>query len=160
MSAAAVRRPRFFRPLLLLAVGCLTLLAPWAVSSASAQGDVLYGALILATNAEHPAAPPAELQSQAANLRTIFGYNEFRLLGQKRKVVMTGTEDWLVSSRQFFLRVDTEHPVPGGYALGLKLLRENRELVEAECQLSRDQPLFIRGPFVGQGQLLILLMVM
>ena len=141
-------------------IGCLTFAAPWSSSSAFAQGDVLYGALILATNAEHPAAPPEALQGQAENLKTVFGYNEFRLLGQKRKVVTTGTEDWLVPSRQFFLRVDTERPVPGGYALGLELLRENRVLVQAEWKLNRNQPLFIRGPFVGQGQLLILLMVL
>ena len=63
-------------------------------------------------------------------------------------------------SRQFFLRVDTKNPLPGGYALGLTLLRENRVLVQADVKLCRDQPLFIRGPFVGQGQLLILLMVL
>ncbi len=127
---------------------------------ASAQGDVLYGALILATNAEHPEAPPEEVRAQAANLHTVFGYNQFRLLGQKRKAVPNGTEDWLVSSPQFFLRVDTKGPVPGGYALNLKLLKENKVLVESDTDLQRDRPLFIRGPFVGQGQLIILLLVL
>lgn len=129
------------------------------VSSARGQGDALYGALILATTSEHPTPVPEELRGQAENLKAVFGYNEFRLLGQKRKSVPTGTEDWLVPSRQFFLRVDTKNPLPNGYALGLTLLRENRVLVQADVKLCRDQPLFIRGPFVGQGQILILLMV-
>ena len=154
-------RKRISRPRLVpLAVGALYVASFWAARSAFAQGDVLYGALIMATNSAHPATPPAELNGQAENLKTVFGYNEFRVLGEKRKTVTTQSEDWLVPSREFFLRVDTERPVPGGYALGLKLLRENRVLVEAEWKLNRNQPLFIRGPFVGQGQLLILLMVL
>ena len=127
---------------------------------AIAQGDVLYGALILATNAEHPNPPPDELRSQASNLEKVFGYNQFRLLGQKRKAVPNGTEDWLVTSPQFFLRVDTKNPIPGGYAVNLKLLKENKVLVESDTDLKRDRPLFIRGPFVGQGQMIILLLVL
>ncbi len=139
---------------------CVVVLALACPRPASAQGDVLYGALVMATNADHPEPPPEELRTQAANLHTVFGYNQFRLLGQKRKAVPTGKEDWLVSSREFFLRVDTKNPVPGGYAIGLQLLKENKVLVEAETKLERDRPLFIRGPFVGQGQLIILLMVL
>ena len=128
--------------------------------TARGQGDTLFGALILATTSDHPAPAPEELRGQIENLKTVFGYNEFRLLGQKSKTVPTGTEDWLVPSRQFFLRVDTKNPLPNGYALGLILLRENRVLVQADVKLCRDQALFIRGPLVGQGQLIILLMVL
>lgn len=128
--------------------------------SAKAQSDTLYGALILATNAEHPAPTPEELRSQAGSLRTVFGYNEFRVLGHKREQIQKGTEDWLVPSRQFFLRVDTKNPVPGGYALGLELLKDDHVIVDADVKLNRERPLFIRGPFVGQGQLIIVLMVL
>ena len=138
----------------------LLLLCVGLAASAKAEGETLYGALIVATNVEHPPPPPDELRSQAESLHTVFGYNEFRLLGQKRKLVSKGTEDWLVPSRQFFLRVDTKNPVAGGYALGLELLKEDRVIVEADVKLNRDRPLFIRGPLVGQGQLIILLMVL
>ncbi len=145
---------------LAIRVFCLTVLLLLGARHARAEGDTLYGALILATNAEHPAPVPEELRTQAANLHTVFGYNEFRVVGQRRKLVTKGTEDWLVPSRQFFLRVDTKNPVAGGYALGLELLKEDRVIVEADVKLNRERPLFIRGPFVGQGQLLILLMVL
>ena len=114
----------------------------------------------MATNAEHPASPPEEIRGQASSLHAVFGYNEFRMLGQKSKFVAKGTEDWLVPSRQFFLRVDTKNAVAGGYALGLELRKEDRVIVEADVKLNRERPLFIRGPFVGQGQLIILLMVL
>ncbi len=148
------------RALFVAKVVCGAVMWIAGIIPAQAQEDTLYGALILATNADHPPPPPEELRTQAANLRAVFGYNEFRVLGRKRKVVTKGTEDWLVPSRQFFLRVDTKNPVAGGYALGLKLLDEDRVLVEAEVKLNRERPLFIRGPFVGQGQLIILLMVL
>lgn len=159
MQAAPLHRlPRI--GLTAVAALWLTLTAAVLTSTARAEGDVLYGALILATNAEHPTPPPDELKTQAASLRAVFGYNQFRLLGQKRKAVPTGREDWLVPSRKFFLRVDTKSPVPGGYALGLDLLQEERVVVQADVKLNRARPLFIRGPFVGQGQLIILLMVL
>ena len=138
----------------------LILLCLGLVASARAEGETLYGALIIATKVEHPTPPPEELRAQAENLHTVFGYNEFRVLGQKRKLVSKGTEDWLVPSRQFFLRVDTRNPVAGGYALGLELRKEDRVIVEADVKLNRDRPLFISGPLVGQGQLIILLMVL
>ena len=80
--------------------------------SARAEGDTLYGALILATNAEHPAPPPQELRAQAATLHAVFGYNEFRMLGQKRQPTPKDPEDWLVASRQFFPA--GEHKERGG----------------------------------------------
>ncbi len=138
----------------------LILLFVGATSPAKAEGETLYGALIVATNADHPTPPPEEIRAQAENLHAVFGYNDFRVVGQKRKCVTKGTEDWLVPSRQFFLRVDTKNVVAGGYALGLELLKEDRVIVEADVKLNRERPLFIRGPLVGQGQLIILLMVL
>ena len=139
---------------------CLTWLCFFATTAARAEGDTLYGALIMATNAAHPAPPPEELRGQAGNLQAVFGYNEFRVLGRKRASVVKSPEDWLVQSRQFFLRVNTKNPVEGGYSLGLELRQEDHVIVQADVKLNRDRPLFIRGPFVGQGQLIILLMVL
>lgn len=153
--------PRLPRGVLSIA-GVLCLIIPGFAlpSSAKAQGETLYGALIMATNADHPAPPPEELRTQAGNLHAVFGYNEFRVLGRKRELVTKGTEDWLVPSRQFFLRVDTKNPIAGGYALGVELLKDDRVIVGANVKLNRERPLFINGPFVGQGQLIILLMVL
>ena len=122
--------------------------------------DVLYGALILATRNDdpHPAELPAPLRPLAKQLG-VFGYNQFQMLGEKRAAVPTGTEDWLVPSRQFFLRVDTRTRLPegDGYQLDLQLFQHDRPLTTVDCRLRRERPLFIRGPLVGAGQLIILL---
>ena len=126
----------------------------------AAGRDVVYGALVLATKSEHPQPTPDALLPQADNLRKIFGYNELRLIGEKKKAINTGQEDWLVPSRQFILRVDARNPIANGYALGLELREEDRVIVEADVKLKHDHPLFIRGPFIGDGQILILLTVL
>ena len=157
---APTTRPTRLAVLMLLATVWLALVSGWAVPSARAEGDVLYGVLIMATKVDHPSQPPEELRSQAENMEAIFGYNQFRVLGQKREAVPKATEDWLVSSKQFLLHVDTKNAVPDGYALGLELKRDDRVIVSADVNLNRQRPLYIRGPFVGEGQLLILLMVL
>ncbi len=154
-----------FRPLLAsaalsLAFGGLEARAQQAQPQDATSRDVLYGALVMATRSEHPQAAPEALRTQADNLQKIFGYNEFRLLGEKKKAINTGQEDWLVPSRDFILSVDTRNPITDGYALFLKLRDDNRVFVEANVKLKRDHPLFIRGPFVGDGQILILLTVL
>ena len=121
---------------------------------------MLYGALVMATNSEHPQPIPDALKAEAAEMQKIFGYNEFQLLGEKMKAVPTGNEDWLVASRQFILNVDTQRKIAGGYALALQLREEDRVLIGADVKLRRDHPLFIRGPFMGDGQILILLTVL
>ena len=158
MTPPMFRWPHFVT--LTMAAGIWLALLGVKAAPARAEGDVLYGALIMATKVEHPTAPPEELRSQAENIEAIFGYNQFRVLGHKREAVANGTEDWLVPSKQFFLRVDTKNPVPNGYALGLELKRDDRVIVSADVNLNRQRPLYIRGPFVGEGQLLILLMVL
>ena len=77
-----------------------------------------------------------------------------------RKASPAAREDWQVSSRRFSLHVNIRSPIPGGYSLGLQLDNEKRMLVAADVKLSRASPLFIRGPMVGQGQLVIVLVLM
>ena len=159
MPFSPVYRQRFYllRFPVLVALGLAVL---WAALFKFPRGDVLYGALIMATNSDHPGAPPPELRTQAENLKAIFGYNNLRLLGQRRIGSSTTAGGWLVPSRNVSLRINTKNPVPGGYLLNLALLQDNRVLVQADARLYRGQPLFIRGPFVGPGQIIILLIVL
>lgn len=113
----------------------------------------------MASNVEHPAEAPPAIRPEVENLRAVFGYNEFVILGEKRKSMLDGTEDWLVSSPKFFLRVDTRNPIPGGYAMALQLFGEKKVIARAQANLTRESPLFIRGPMMAKGQLIILLKI-
>jgi hypothetical protein len=72
---------------------------------------------------------------------------------------VTGEEDWLAASKYFSLQVDSKGETTAGYHLNLKLFQEKNLLLETEAKLSKASPLVIKGPQVGDGQLLLLLVV-
>jgi len=46
-----------------------------------------------------------------------------------------------------------------GYVLNLKLYKEKELLLETDAKLSKRSPLVIKGPQVGSGQLLLVLVI-
>ena len=142
------------RPLLL--AGLLIL----AISIASANAaHVVWSGLVIAENVPQPAAIPPELTKLEQTLKDLFGYNQFELIGQSSKTLKTGQEDWLANSKYFGLHVDARGESDAGYTLNLKLYKEKDVLLETEANLSRSSPLVIKGPQVGSGQLLLVLVV-
>ena len=113
----------------------------------------------MAENAREPQSIPPELIRIEGLLRKFFGYNEFQVIGQSQKILKTGQEDWLATSKFFGLHVDARGETPGGYVLNLKLYKEKELLLETEAKLSKRSPLVIKGPQVGGGQLLLVLVV-
>src|SRR5437016_709363 len=79
--------------------------------------------------------------------------------GQSDKTLKTGQEDWLANSKYFGLHVDARGENDAGYTLNLKLYKEKDVLLETDANLSRSSPLVIKGPQVGSGQLLLVLVV-
>jgi hypothetical protein len=125
--------------------------------------DVMWGGLILAENSAREGPTrlasrwPAALAGREKQISRIFGYKQLRVIGQAQQTIKTGEEDWLVPSKRFYLKVDTRYPIPHGYLLFLQLYQEDKILVEATVKLARGNPLYIRGPQVGNGQLIIAL---
>ena len=106
-----------------------------------------------------PQPVPSELTRIEGLLKKFFGYNQFQVIGQSQKTLKTGQEDWLATSKFFGLHVDARGETPGGYVLSLKLYKEKELLLETEAKLSKRSPLVIKGPQVGGGQLLLVLVV-
>ena len=113
----------------------------------------------MAENVAQPQSIPSELTRIEGSLKRFFGYNQFQVIGQSAKVLKTGQEDWLATSKFFGLHVDARGESPGGYLLNLKLYKEKELLLETEAKLSKRSPLLIKGPQVGGGQLLLVLVV-
>jgi opacity protein-like surface antigen len=129
-----------------------------AASSAPAAERVWSG-LVIADNVSQPSAVPPELKKFEATLKGLFGYNQFDLIGESAKTLKTGEEDWLARSKYFALHVDSHGETAAGYQLNVKLYKENEVLLETEAKLSKSSPLVIKGPQVGGGQLLLVLIV-
>jgi hypothetical protein len=102
---------------------------------------------------------PSELNPIENTLKETFGYNQFTIIGEARKTLKSGDEDWLASSKYFSLHVDSKGSTPSGYQLNLQLFKEKELLLETEAKLGKRSPLVIKGPLVGDGQLLLVLVV-
>jgi hypothetical protein len=121
--------------------------------------ETVWSGLVMAENVAQPRSIPSELTRIEGSLKRFFGYNQFQVIGQSEKVLKTGQEDWLATSKFFGLHVDARGESPGGYLLNLKLYKEKELLLETEAKLSKRSPLVIKGPQVGGGQLLLVLVV-
>ena len=142
-----------------LAVVIFVLLFTTSVALASQAAEKVWSGLVIAENVTEPQPIPAELIRIEGLLKKFFGYNQFKVIGQSQKTLKTGQEDWLATSKFFGLHVDARGETRGGYVLGLKLYKEKELLLETEAKLSKRSPLIIKGPQVGGGQLLLVLVV-
>jgi len=121
--------------------------------------NTVWSGLVIAENVSQPAPIPPELTKLEKTLKDLFGYNQFELIGQSDKTLKTGQEDWLANSKYFALHVDARGENDAGYALNLKLYKEKDVLLETDANLSKTSPIVIKGPQVGSGQLLLILVV-
>lgn len=126
---------------------------------ASQGAETVWSGLVIAENVMQPQPVPSELSRIEGLLKKFFGYNQFEVIGQSQKILKTGEEDWLATSKFFGLHVDARGETRGGYVLNLKLYKEKELLLETETKLSKRSPLVIKGPQVGGGQLLLVLIV-
>jgi hypothetical protein len=140
----------------------LSLALALALSGAPAApaSQMVWSGLVIANNVEKPEPTPAELKRMEGTLKDWFGYNQFKVIGQSRNALVTGSEDWLAQSKYFSLHVDSkEGNDKTGYRLNLKLFRENDLLLEWEAKLTKESPIMIKGPQVGDGQLVLVLVL-
>ena len=143
---------------LFLIMSALLALMGGRISEARAAESVWSG-LVIANNVSEPEPIPQEIKPIEQSLKDLFGYNQFKVIGKSQKTLKTGEEDWMASSKYFSLHVDSKGATAAGYLLGLQLFQEKKMLLETEAKLSKRSPLIIRGPQVGDGQLLLLLIV-
>jgi hypothetical protein len=122
-----------------------------------AQAENVWSGLVMAQNSDKPHPAPAQLASLEKTLVELFGYNQFDIIGESSKTLNTGQEDWLATSKYFSLHVDARGVNEAGYELNLKLFQDKQLLLETDTKLSKQSPLVIKGPQVGGGQLLLVL---
>src|ERR1700716_65749 len=88
--------------------------------------EIVWSGLVIAENVSKPEPPPVELSRLEPTLKELFGYNQFQVIGQSRKTLKTGAEDWGASCKYFSLRVDAQGESKSGYILNLKLYQEKQ----------------------------------
>jgi len=142
---------------LLFLIPFVSLIAAGTPRSQGAQ--TVWSGLVIAENVGQPQPVPPELTRIEGSLKRFFGYSEFKVIGQSEKTLRTGQEDWLATSKFFALHVDARGESEAGYVLNLKLYKEKELLLETDAKLSKRSPLVIKGPQVGSGQLVLVLVI-
>lgn len=133
-----------------------------ALSSAAptSAAETVWSGLVMAQNAPEPTPIPAELSRLEGTLKRLFGYNQFQVIGQSRQTLKSGDEEWLAQSKYFSLHVDSKAAARASYLLNLELRQEEKLLLETtDAKLTKASPIVIRGPQVGDGQLVLLVML-
>ena len=80
-----------------LLIGLSLALILGSMPSARAS-QIVWSGLVIANNVVQPDEIPPELHRIEGTLKALFGYNQFKVIGQSRKTLVTGSEDWLASS--------------------------------------------------------------
>lgn len=140
-----------------LAVTILLALVIDAGAASTRGAQDVWSGLVIAENVGQATPIPTELSGIEQTLKDLFGYNQFKVIGESRKTLKNGEEDWLASSKYFALKVDAQGETDTGYAVNLKLYKEQELLLETSTNLSKESPLVIKGPLVGNAQLLLVL---
>src|SRR5437667_6989953 len=123
-------------------------------ASTKLQGaETVWSGLVIAENVPQPEPIPPELTRIERSLKKLFGYNQFQVIGQSRKTLNTGQEDWLATSKFFGLHVDARGESEAGYVLNLKLYKEQELLLETDTKLSKRRPHVLTGQPLASGQL-------
>ncbi len=135
------------------------MLACSAALPATAAADKIWSGLVMANNVPEPTPIPAELSQLEETLKRLFGYNQFEVIGQARKTLKGGEEDWTASSKYFALRVDAKAAGKSSYDLNLQLRQEEKLLLQTPAKLTKTSPLVIKGPLVGDGQLVLVVVL-
>jgi hypothetical protein len=142
---------------LLVVFGVVIALAFSAIAAHASEN--VWSGLVIANNVSQPEPTPPELLRIQQTLKNLFGYNQFKLIGQSEKKLEKGDENWMAASKYFALKVDSKGERDSGYLLDLQLFQDKKLLLETEAKLNKRSPLVIKGPQVGDGQLLLVLAV-
>jgi hypothetical protein len=146
---------------ILIFVAALIVCRPAACRAGESEGNAIWTGLVLASEEQTPSPVPEELAAYSDQLKNIFGYNQFELLGQRTETIDSRNEHWLVPSEDFSLLVNCKKASRPdfNYRLKLQLFQEKKLLADMDARLAGQNLLFIRGPFYGKGQLVIVLVV-
>jgi hypothetical protein len=145
---------------LCLTVSCSRQSTPTSAAATAKSSQRIFTALILATNGKQTLATPDELTDYADRMRHVFGYRNFKLLGQSMKTMDDSADNrWLIPGKDFSVRLTSRKKMEDAYLLELELYKRQRLLVDTSAKLAPSSPLFIRAPMSREGQLIVMLQV-
>ena len=146
---------------LLTVLACAATFACAGVSKAQlAEFPTVWTGIVFATVGANANPLPPEIAPYKAKLENIFGYSRFIFIGQHTENMVDPLEHWFVPAKTFSVQATAKRAAETlGYTVDLQLFHERDRLVSTKVWLAPRNPLFIRGPLCGSGQLIIILLV-
>jgi hypothetical protein len=123
--------------------------------------EALLGWLLYASNDGKPGSElPADLSNYNQRLPKAFGYSSLRVIGEGRTTVGPQGQRFLIFTGDLkIMLTNLTREKDGRYLIGLQLFQGDEPVLEAQAQMTRGSPLFIRAPTWRQGQLILAVMV-
>jgi hypothetical protein len=119
-----------------------------------------WGCLIYASDTAQCNNLPERLRGYEARMSSAFGYSRFCLIAQRQMTFQTQRETGLAFSGDLKIVLTSLTGASDGKYLIRLLFEESEEpVMETQARVSRNSPLFIRGPNWRDGQLIIVVMV-
>jgi hypothetical protein len=119
-----------------------------------------WGCLIYASNAGAHNELPERLNGYDMRMSNAFGYSRFSTIAQRQTTLQAQKEAGLVFSDDLKIVLKSMTGGPDGkYLIKLLFVEGKEPVMETQARVSRDSPLFIRGPNWRDGQIIIVVMV-
>ncbi|MFQ3577616.1 MAG: hypothetical protein SNJ52_01210 [Verrucomicrobiia bacterium] len=114
----------------------------------------IWSGLILATLQSHPQPLPTVLAPFEEGLKANFGYDQYVILAETESLLTEHQERWFVPSEQTYLSTRLVASGDEGPTIAFQVFQKNKLLLEGEARMVNGEPLFIKGPPKGHGQLI------
>jgi hypothetical protein len=119
-----------------------------------------WGCLIYASNAGPRNDLPDRLNGYNARMSSAFGYSHFCLVAQRQTALQAQKETGLVFSDDLkIVLTSLTGGSDGKYLIKLLFVEGAEPVMETQARVTRDSPIFIRGPNWRDGQIIIVVMV-
>jgi hypothetical protein len=119
-----------------------------------------WGCLIYASNAGARNQLPDRLNGYDVRMSGAFGYSRFCTIAQRQTKLQAQKEAGLVFSDDLkIVLTSMTGGSDGKYLIKLLFVEGKEPVMETQARVSRDSPLFIRGPNWRDGQIIIVVMV-
>ncbi len=88
-------------------------------------------------------------------LHEVFGFTQYELIQGEEVNLKKDWEHWVLSRKDFFLRLQALPQVPGEPArIEYEIYKDGFIVAKGKYEVSEDTPLFINGPDFHQGRLI------
>jgi hypothetical protein len=156
IKANALKLPRFGSSAVLASILIL-----FGCSVACASGaENFWGCLIYASNGGQCNCLPDRLNGYDKRMSRAFGYSRFCVIAQRQKALQAQKETGLIFSDDLrVVLVSMSNVSEDQYLISLLVVEGAKPIMETQARVSRDSPLFIRGPDWRDGQIIIVVMV-